>query len=87
LTVPGIHQGRDMGAPAGIRSGEHRIARGKGASPGVKVVPLRRPIVLLRPAPKVRWTQCERMLNKRSDGPSGFELLHLRQASGFAGGR
>jgi hypothetical protein len=87
LTIPGIHPGPEMGAPVGIGSGEQRLAPGKGASPGVKLVPWRPPIVLLRPAPKARRTQRERILNKRSDGPSGFEPLHLRQASGFAGGR
>jgi hypothetical protein len=87
LTIPGIHPEPEMGAPAGIRSGEQRLAPGKGISLGFKPVPLRPPIVLLRPALKARRTQCERMLNERSDGPSGFEPLQLRQASGFAGGR
>jgi hypothetical protein len=87
LTIPGVLRGRRWAHWAGISSGEQRLAPGKGASPGVKPVPLRPPIVLLRPAPKSRRTQRERMLNERSDGPSGFEPLHLRQASGFAGGR
>ena len=77
MTIPGVHPGAEMGAPAGIRSGEQRLAPGKGASPGVKLVPLRSPIVLRRPAPKARRTQRERMLNERSDGPSGFEPPHL----------
>ena len=83
----GNTSGREMGAPAGMASGERRLASGKGASPDVKLVPLLRPIALLRPATQARRAQRERMLNERSIESSGFEPLHLRQASGFAGGR
>jgi len=37
--------------------------------------------------PEARSTQRERVPDQRPNGLSGFEPLHLRQASGFAGGR